>query len=221
MTKIFTILFFILAGCGVSENKYPTKEALVSAIVKAHNAKSTKEYIHTFHPKCKSRMTENEMPFFNTMFDKSFANPIPSDCVIKYTTNTSNLVLPFKDKFDYPVEPNIAVTISFNKTEYSSVSKSLWLSNDEYGWFQITGIPHIETVKQFQAMQIKKKELERDVEHHIDKLTPEVFEQIINILKNDKSLIKAHKLHMSKTKTDKTFSIMVVKKIRKKENLEW
>jgi len=221
MNRLILLSILLLLGCGSTPTIYSTKEALVSDIISFHNSKDIDNYLKTIHPKCRERMTSENMVFFREMFRKEFSNSIPKNAEIEYSTDSSNINLPFSDKFDYPILPTASVTINFNKTEYSSVSKMMWLTNDSLGWHQIYGIPHPATVKQFKAMQIKKKEFQHNIEVHISQMNRKLYNQIISILEKDKSLSKAYKLHMEQTKTDKTFSVMVIKEIRKKEHLEW
>jgi hypothetical protein len=97
----------------------------------------------------------------------------------------------------------------------------MWLSHDNYGWYQVMGIPTDEYLTRFLRSREKQRLLQLKINKYISEMDKGLYQEIVNILNNDKNIIKAHKHHMSKTDSNENFSIQVVKAIRKTEGLEW
>ncbi len=218
MLKYF-FLIFVLLGCSHQKINYPSKELLVKEIVKAINSDNPGLHMKTIHPKERALMTSENRDYFEAVIVKNKRKNIPPDAEISYTLDKSKVTPPFPEKIDYPVKPNAFVKIEFKTGEYSSSTIIRWLVRDKLGWHQIIGIPKPETLVLFRKQQIKKRELNKKISNHIKTMDKNLYNEIKDILEKEKSIIKAYKHHMKKTKSDRTFSVMVVKKIKEREEL--
>jgi len=216
---IVTLLFF--GGCSGKMIKFQSREILAREIIDSINTNDKKRYLRTFHPKVRKGFNRNNMVVLNHMFDRDLGYTIPDDAKLSYSQNNLDAIRGFgKGLFEYPVEPTTALEISYNKSKFSSVHIVKLISNDEYGWYQVIGVPNEAGVKKFKEGKIRQAQMDKKIAKHIASMDQELYQKIVWILKISGSVSSAHRLHMKQTKIDESFSIQVIKQIRKKEGLK-
>ncbi len=159
-----TIVLLILSGCSRhSIVRFNTKEDLVGYYIKSVNSKDIELLKKAYHPQLLKMITDDNADFFNDFFAKELSRSIPSDSDVSYQAvgdsndaGLGNLIFMFKDAFDYPIAPTLVCEIDYNESEYSSVTKFLYLSDTRDGWFLVFGIPKQQTLVQYRDAKNQK-----------------------------------------------------------------
>lgn len=224
MKYLMLILILLLSSIVIATEdiRFPTKDSLSAGIIKAINSNDRIAYLNTFHPIFQSHLNTQNEEYFNSIFNGQLEKTIPDNAKITFSDKNLKALLKWLNgKMIFPVNPTTTLTIDYKKSEHSYKSMTITLTNDKFGWYQIQGVPTSEYLAKAKAVKLRKAQSQEKLRVHVESLDLEIYNHILNILKSEKSLIKAYKFHKEKTGTDKSFSIQAVKLIRKRENLEW
>jgi hypothetical protein len=220
------VVLLILSGCSRHDAvRFHTKEELVSHYITSVNNKDLVMLEKAYHPQLLKMITDNNADFFKDLFAKELSRSIPADRSIAYhiigdSNNAGFSDLFFNDAFDYPVAPTLSCEINYNKSEYSSVGMFLYLSDSKYGWFLVFGVPKQETLIKYRQAKIDEEKKAEYIAKTIDTMDSQVYTNIVQKLKQ-KSLIGAISIFKGAYGDDTTNAVLVVKEIRRRENLEW
>jgi len=159
-----TIVLMMLSACSRhGDVGFDTKEDLIGYYITSVNSKDIELLKKAYHPQLLEMITDDNADFFNDFFSKELSRSLPSDSDVSYQVvgdsndaGLGNLIFMFKDAFDYPVAPTLVCEINYNKSEYSSVTKFLYLSDTKDGWFLVFGIPKQQTLVQYRDAKNQK-----------------------------------------------------------------
>jgi hypothetical protein len=204
---------------------FNTKEELVSHYVASVNNKDMAMLKNAYHPRLLKMITKDNADFFKDCFEEQLSRSIPSDRKTSYHTigdsnNASLSGLPFSDALDYQVAPTLSCQIDFNKSEYSSVTIVLFLSDTKDGWFLILPVPKQDTLVKYRQAKIDEEKQAQYITKTIDTMDSAVYAKIVEQLKQ-KSLMRAIVVFKETYGDDTTNAALVVKETRRRENLEW
>jgi hypothetical protein len=221
-----SILSLLLSGCSKrSTVMFNTKEELINYCIAAINNKDLASLKKVYHPQLLKMITKDNADFFNDFFTGYMDESIPAERKISYHAIEDSNIVNFSDPlfnvgFEWPVTPQFYTVIDYNKTEYSSVSKVLFLSDTKDGWFLAFPVPKQEALVKYRQAKIDKEKQAQQVAKIIDTMDPQVHAKIIEKLKH-KSLMDAMSVFKETYGDDTTNAVLVVKEIRRRENLEW
>jgi hypothetical protein len=221
-----TIVLLILSGCsGHNTVRFDTKQDLVGYYISSVNGKDIEMLRRAYHPRLLKMITDDNADFFKDIFEKELSRSIPSDSSISYSImNDSNDAgfgnLFFNDAFDYPIVPILLCEINYNESEYSSVTKFLYLSDTKDGWFLVFAIPKQQTLIKYRQAKIDKEKKAAYVAKTIDNMDSQVYANIVEQLKQ-RSLKGAVSIFKQVYGQDSTDAVLVVEEIKRRENLEW
>jgi hypothetical protein len=221
--KIILILFLIsFSACGQELTQFKTKESLKDEIIHAINANDKLAYINTFHPLFREKLTKKNDVIFNYNIDNQLSYTVPNKYeAIFYEIKSEDMAIYLTGPSQFPIPPNHKLIINYDETEYSQVSTFMWVSHDNYGWYQVMGIPTEKHLANFIKSRERQRLFQNKLKKYVDAMDRGLYQKIVSILKNEKNIIKAHKFHMKETDSNMNLSIQAVKLIKEREGIKW
>ena len=222
MSKYILFLLFIsLNVYGQEIIEFPDKESLSAEIIRAINANDKAGLVNTFHPVFRKAITKDNDVFFNDVITRWLSYTLDPNSQIKYDdVDPESVIDYYKGKMTYPAPQNFGMWIERSKnTKYTNVSVHMSLSHDKYGWYQVSGVPTKEYVKEYTDMMVRRDAFKLKVKKHVEEMDEGLRQEIIALLKEN-DFFKALELHAIKTGADKDISQQAVRLIRKTEGLE-
>ena len=218
---ILLIYFFSTVVHAQEEQKFPTKESLVSEIIRSINENDKQALIKTFHPEYRKVISIEKNIMLNDMLTRWMAYTLDPVADIQYGVIEPNSVSShYKGKMTYPVPQNGSIWIKKSKdTKYTNVSLHISTSHDNYGWYQVFGVPTENYATEYVKGMKKHDAIKLKVEEHVRNMNQQLRKDIV-ILLNNNDFVKAVDLYKENTKVDKRLSQRVVRVIRKEEGLE-
>jgi hypothetical protein len=222
MKKLLILFLISLSAYGQESIQFKTKESLKNEIIRAINANDKLAYIDTFHPVFRKRLTKNNSVIFNDVVEKQLSFTVQNKYeAVFHEINPEDTARYLNGSSRFPVVPNYKLRINFNESEYSQASTFMWLSHDDYGWYQVMGIPTNERLAKFIESRKKYSLFQERISKYVDTMDGSLYQKIVDILRDEKNIINANKYHMKETGSNMNVSIHAVKLIKEREGIKW
>ena len=195
----------------------PEEQAFASAYVDAVNSKSVAKQKALIHQESQACMNPLNQDFFDEVFSKAAKDKIPPDAKIQFSADVPAFMSQGSEFFKMPVKPNYQMQVDFNKSQYSSVTKSLPLFKQGNKFFEVISCPTEKGLAKFREVQIIKIKMADKAKNELAKL-PKDLRAALEIELKKGLKISAIKLYRSKTSAELNDAVQLVETLQKEMN---